>query len=195
MSSLQDIHIGGAAASPELIDRMEQRFQCDVIGGLRADRDLPRCSRRLAQKATVDYTPTKRTASAGMAMAGWPMPGVRGAGRGSAHEGRAARYANHRRSGDSRRSRDGRLLPRARSNRRGDVRTLVPLPAIWRCGTSEGYIHIVDRKKDIIISGGENISSIEVEKAIFAHPAVFEMRRGCRARSTSGARCRWRLWC
>ncbi|MCI0353012.1 MAG: long-chain fatty acid--CoA ligase, partial [Acidobacteriales bacterium] len=38
----------------------------------------------------------------------------------------------------------------------------------------EGYIHIVDRKKDIIISGGENISSIEVEKAIFAHPAVFE---------------------
>src|SRR5205814_4906158 len=43
--------------------------------------------------------------------------------------------------------------------------------AIW---DDEGYIHIVDRKKDIIISGGENISSIEVEKAIFAHPAVFE---------------------
>jgi acyl-CoA synthetase (AMP-forming)/AMP-acid ligase II len=38
----------------------------------------------------------------------------------------------------------------------------------------EGYYLIVDRKKDIIISGGENISSIEVEKAIFAHPAVFE---------------------
>src|SRR5439155_15489852 len=38
----------------------------------------------------------------------------------------------------------------------------------------ENYIHIVDRKKDIIISGGENISSIEVEKAIFAHPAVLE---------------------
>jgi acyl-CoA synthetase (AMP-forming)/AMP-acid ligase II len=32
----------------------------------------------------------------------------------------------------------------------------------------------VDRKKDIIISGGENISSLEIEKAIFAHPAVFE---------------------
>src|SRR5438445_13847447 len=36
------------------------------------------------------------------------------------------------------------------------------------------YSHIVERKEDIIISGGENISSIEVEKAIFAHPAVFE---------------------
>jgi fatty-acyl-CoA synthase len=43
--------------------------------------------------------------------------------------------------------------------------------AVW---DDENYIHIVDRKKDIIISGGENISSIEVEKAIFAHPAVFE---------------------
>ncbi len=32
----------------------------------------------------------------------------------------------------------------------------------------------MDRKKDIIISGGENISSIEVEKAISAHPAVAE---------------------
>ena len=38
----------------------------------------------------------------------------------------------------------------------------------------EGYFLIVDRKKDIIISGGENISSIEVEKAIYSHPAVLE---------------------
>ena len=43
--------------------------------------------------------------------------------------------------------------------------------AVW---DEENYIYIVDRKKDIIISGGENISSIEVEKAIFAHPAVLE---------------------
>jgi fatty-acyl-CoA synthase len=39
----------------------------------------------------------------------------------------------------------------------------------------EGYIHIVDRQKDIVISGGENISSIEVERAIGAHPAVLEV--------------------
>jgi len=38
----------------------------------------------------------------------------------------------------------------------------------------EGYITIVDRKKDIIISGGENISSVEVEKIIQNHHAVFE---------------------
>ena len=36
------------------------------------------------------------------------------------------------------------------------------------------YIQIVDRKKEIIVSGGENISSLEVEKVILAHPAVYE---------------------
>ena len=37
-----------------------------------------------------------------------------------------------------------------------------------------GYIDIVDRKKDVIISGGENISSIEVEGVLYEHPAVIE---------------------
>jgi fatty-acyl-CoA synthase len=38
----------------------------------------------------------------------------------------------------------------------------------------DGYIELRDRKKDIIISGGENISTIEVEQAVCAHPAVLE---------------------
>ena len=38
-----------------------------------------------------------------------------------------------------------------------------------------GYVTISDRKKDIIISGGENVSSIEVEDALFSHPAVAEV--------------------
>ncbi|QOV12238.1 long-chain-fatty-acid--CoA ligase [Viridibacillus arvi] len=37
-----------------------------------------------------------------------------------------------------------------------------------------GYIEITDRKKDIIISGGENISSIEVEGVLYDHPAILE---------------------
>ena len=39
----------------------------------------------------------------------------------------------------------------------------------------DGYVLIVDRKKDIIVSGGENISSLEVEKAMLAHPAILEI--------------------
>jgi acyl-CoA synthetase (AMP-forming)/AMP-acid ligase II len=38
----------------------------------------------------------------------------------------------------------------------------------------EGYVDIVDRKKDMIITGGENVYSIEVENALYSHPAVLE---------------------
>jgi len=38
----------------------------------------------------------------------------------------------------------------------------------------DGYIEIRDRSKDTIISGGENISSIEIEKTLYQHPAVLE---------------------
>ena len=38
----------------------------------------------------------------------------------------------------------------------------------------DGYIEIVDRAKDVIVSGGENISSVEVEALLYEHPAVLE---------------------
>jgi fatty-acyl-CoA synthase len=43
--------------------------------------------------------------------------------------------------------------------------------AVW---DEVGNIHIVDRKKDVIISGGENISTAEIEDALYQHPAVLE---------------------
>ncbi len=39
----------------------------------------------------------------------------------------------------------------------------------------DGYLTIADRKKDVIITGGENVSSIEVEDCLFSHPAVSEV--------------------
>jgi fatty-acyl-CoA synthase len=49
--------------------------------------------------------------------------------------------------------------------RTGDIATVDP----------QGYVRIVDRRKDIIISGGENISSLELEAAILTHPSVMEV--------------------
>ena len=43
--------------------------------------------------------------------------------------------------------------------------------AVWH---EDGYMEIKDRAKDIIISGGENISSIELEGVLYSHPAVLE---------------------
>jgi fatty-acyl-CoA synthase len=39
----------------------------------------------------------------------------------------------------------------------------------------DGYVQLRDRAKDVVISGGENISTIEVEQALFSHPAVLEV--------------------
>jgi len=39
----------------------------------------------------------------------------------------------------------------------------------------DGYVEIKDRAKDIIISGGENVSTLEVERVIYTHPAVLEV--------------------
>ncbi len=46
----------------------------------------------------------------------------------------------------------------------GDLATIDP----------EGYVQIVDRKKDMIITGGENVYSVEVENVLYMHPAVLE---------------------
>jgi fatty-acyl-CoA synthase len=43
--------------------------------------------------------------------------------------------------------------------------------AVWH---PDGYVEVRDRSKDVIISGGENISTIEVEQAVASHPAVLE---------------------
>ncbi len=43
--------------------------------------------------------------------------------------------------------------------------------AVWH---ADGYVEIKDRSKDIIISGGENISSLEVEDVLYRHPAILE---------------------
>jgi len=43
--------------------------------------------------------------------------------------------------------------------------------AVWH---EDGYIDIKDRSKDIIISGGENISTLEVESVLYRHPAILE---------------------
>jgi fatty-acyl-CoA synthase len=63
---------------------------------------------------------------------------------------------------------------------RDEAATRAAIPDGWfRSGDlgvmhSDGYIELKDRAKDIIISGGENVASIEVERALCAHPAVME---------------------
>ncbi len=51
---------------------------------------------------------------------------------------------------------------------------------------ADGYVEVKDRSKDIIISGGENISSIEVEEVLYRHPQVMEAAVVARPDATWG---------
>ena len=51
---------------------------------------------------------------------------------------------------------------------------------------ADGYYHLVDRKSNMIISGGENIYPSEVESLLAGHPAVQDVARGRRARRQVG---------
>jgi fatty-acyl-CoA synthase len=107
------------------------------------------------------------------AMAGWPLPGVtvrvvdpemRDVPRDMKAIGEVVAMGDHIMEGYYREPEATTAVMSGPWFHSGDM-------AVW---DEDSYIHIVDRKKEIIISGGENISSIEVERAIFSHPAVFE---------------------
>ncbi len=59
----------------------------------------------------------------------------------------------------------------------------------------DGYIELRDRIKDIVISSGENISTVEVEQALMSHPAVLEAAGHRGTRRPSGASARKRSSC
>jgi fatty-acyl-CoA synthase len=171
LSSLKEIHVGGAAASPELIARLEQAFHCVSMGGYGLTETCP-VATSSRHKGTVEYT-SEADRLGHQAMAGWPIPGVeikvvdlqmKDVPRDMRSVGEVVIRGDEVMDGYYKDPQGTAAVMTEGWFHTGDM-------AVW---DDENYIHIVDRKKDIIISGGENISSLEVEKAIFAHPAVLE---------------------
>jgi fatty-acyl-CoA synthase len=171
LSSLRQVMVGGAAASPELIARMEKAFGCDCVSGYGLTETAPVLT-TARQKSTVSY-PSDAERHRRHSMAGWPVNGVEvrvvdpngnDVPRDMTAIGEVVARGDHIMEGYYKEPEQTAAVMTGGWFHTGDM-------AVW---DEEGYIHIVDRKKEIIISGGENISSIEVEKAIFAHPAVFE---------------------
>jgi fatty-acyl-CoA synthase len=171
LSSLRMVMLGGAAASPELVARAEKAFGCQVFAGYGLTETAPVLTTS-RPKSTLPPLPDDERYRR-QAMAGWPVPGVE------------VRVVDpHRNDVPKDMHTIGEVIARGDHIMEGYYKDAAATEsvmtdswfhtgdmAVW---DEEGYIHIVDRKKEIIISGGENISSIEVEKAIFSHPDVFE---------------------
>jgi fatty-acyl-CoA synthase len=171
LRSLRRIVIGGAASSPTLIREVEQAFNCACFAGYGLTETSPALSCG-SMKPELGWTDEERYI--GQAMAGYAFPGV---------EFHIAGPNDEWLPEDGKEM--GELIVRGDVVMKGYWKqpelTAEALRGGWfHTGDmatidANGSVMIADRKKDIIISGGENISSLEVEKAILAHPAVLEI--------------------
>jgi fatty-acyl-CoA synthase len=171
LSSMRRVMIGGAASSPELAARVEQAIpSCECIAGYGLTETCPVLT---SSRAKVPAYKSDEERLRHQAMAGWPVPGVsirvvdfdmQDVPRDMVSIGEVVAMGDHVMEGYYKEPEATAAVMSGPWFHTGDM-------AVW---DQDGYIHIVDRKKEIIISGGENISSIEVERAIFSHPAVFE---------------------
>lgn len=170
LSSLERITIGGAASSPTLIKQVEEKLGCSCFSGYGLTETCPVLT-TAQPKPGGGWADQDRHAN--QAMTGYPIPGVEirvvdGEGKDVPRDGQSI----------------GEVIARSDGVMQGYWRQPEATADVMRGGwfhtgdmavmNEEGYILIVDRAKDIIVSGGENISSLEIEKTLAAHPAVYE---------------------
>ncbi|HVG20278.1 MAG TPA: AMP-binding protein, partial [Blastocatellia bacterium] len=171
LSSLDYVAIGGAASPVELMREVEERLACRCYGGYGLTETIPVLTQSFIKDHLKDLSDEERWRR--QAMAGYPMPGVemdifdaddRPVPHDGASVGEVVVRADNVMAGYWKQPEDTAFVMRNGWFHTGDMAVV----------DEEGYYLIVDRKKDIIISGGENIASIEIEKAIYSHAAVFE---------------------
>jgi fatty-acyl-CoA synthase len=170
LSSLHTIIIGGAASSAGLVREAQEKMGCACISGYGLTETCPTLAKS-PMKSGVSWEGEGRYA--GQAMTGFAIPGVElrvlgSDGKEVPHNGAAI----------------GEILARGDNVMEGYWRQPQATAEALRDGwfhtgdvatvDADNYIQIVDRKKEIIVSGGENISSLEVEKVLAGHSAVYQ---------------------
>ncbi len=171
LSSLRRIKLGGAATPPALTRALSERLpDCRVTAGYGLSETSPilTAANRKAGLALAPEADVVLRSTAGM-----PLPGVQieildERNEPLPHDGRNA----------------GEICVRSNVVTAGywklpDETARAMTGGWFHTGDigvmdENGYVTIVDRKKDIIVTGGENVASLEIEKAIYEHPAVFE---------------------
>jgi fatty-acyl-CoA synthase len=170
LSSLRVAIIGGAASSPVLVREVEERLGCACVSGYGLTETSP----------VLTFSPLKPAMQlpsaqrhARQAMAGFAIPGA---------ELRVIDQNGLDVPCDA--TTVGHVVARGDGIMHGYWRQLEETELVFRDGwfhtgdlatiDEDRYLLIVDREKDIIVSGGENISSLELEKTLATHPSVYE---------------------
>jgi fatty-acyl-CoA synthase len=170
LSSLKRATIGGAASSPTLIREVEEKLGCVCFSGYGLTETSPTLSLAMT-KPQMDLSGAERyihQAMTGYAILGVEMRVVDPQDHDVPHDGKSIGEIIAR--GDGIMEGYWKQPESSAEALRGGWFHTGDMAVVYE----DGYFLIVDRKKDIIVSGGENISSLELEKVILAHPAVLE---------------------
>ena len=173
LSSLRQLIIGGSPASPALIRALEEQIGAQAIVGYGLSETSPILTLAQPRRVLTESEPHEKAATR-QSMTGWPLPGV---------QLRVVDVtgANVRADGEQ----IGEIIARGNTVMNGYYRDQDATAAAIRDGwlytgdmavlDDQGYVTIKDRSKDVIIRGGENVSSVDVENCIAAHPGVLEV--------------------
>jgi fatty-acyl-CoA synthase len=172
LSSVKEVMLGGAPASVALIRQLEEKVpSCVAKGGYGLTETSPVLTMaHMKDHLTGDPEEVQfqRKATAGFAIPGVEIRVVDIEGRDVKPDGGQVGEVIARSDvvmeGYWRQPEETARVIRDGWFHTGDLATI----------DEEGYVLIVDRAKDMILSGGENIASAEIERVLYAHPAVLE---------------------
>ncbi len=165
-SSLRGILMGGSAVPRHMIEQFRDRYGIDVLQGWGMTETSPLAAVAIPPSGTPREQEIDYRAKSGRVVAGVEMRITGDDGTVLARDGKTVGEfeirgpwitGSYYGTDDPERFHDGWL-------RTGDIGTL----------DAEGFMVVTDRTKDVIKSGGEWISSVELESAVMAHPDVFE---------------------
>ncbi|MEY2477697.1 MAG: hypothetical protein QOG87_3012 [Actinomycetota bacterium] len=171
LSSLVQATVGGAPAGPRLLADLEAAFGCEVIQGYGLTEAAPQLTKALTLRshdALREDDQRRRRATTGLPNIGVDLRVLGDDGAevpwDGATSGEICVRSNHVMAGYWNRPEETAEALAGGWLHTGDLATV----------DDEGYVTIVDRKKDVIVSGGENVSSVEVEVCLCEHPSVLE---------------------
>ncbi len=172
LSSLRQVIIGGSPAAPTLVRGLEERLGVEAVVGYGLSETAPILTIAFPREVLTAAEPPERRGER-QAMTGWPIPGAKI---------RVVDSDGHDVRPDG--EQIGEIVVRSNTVMNGYYRDPDATATVMRDGwlhtgdmatlDEAGYVLIKDRIKDVIIRGGENISSVEVENVIASHPGVLE---------------------
>jgi len=172
LSSLRVLLSGGAPIAPELVRRIMDIFGCDYIQTYGMTETSPYLTMSILKEHLRQLPAEKQFTF--KASTGRPVLGI---------ELKVLGETGHEVAADGKEV--GEIVVRGDAVTRGYWNLPEESAAAIRDGwlhtgdlaviDAEGYVNIVDRKKDMIVTGGENVYSTEVENVLFRHPAVLEV--------------------